>query len=74
MSATPPDPRPTVAISVDGRRVAARAGDPVAAALPDARLFCNMGTCCECMVTIAGRRVRACLTPVSEGLAVTTHG
>lgn len=32
-------------------------------------LFCNMGTCSLCMVTLLpeGRRVRACLTPAEPG-------
>ncbi len=39
-------------------------------------LFCNMGSCGECTVTLApsGRRVRACLTEVTNGLEVTTLG
>jgi sarcosine oxidase subunit alpha len=36
--------------------------------------FCNMGTCCECFVAVVGphitRRVRACLTPVAQGMDV----
>jgi predicted molibdopterin-dependent oxidoreductase YjgC len=38
--------------------------------------FCNMGTCCECMVTLTGtgRRVRACLTDVHDGLEITLDG
>lgn len=37
-------------------------------------LFCNMGSCGECTVLLAasGRRVRACLTAVIDGLEVTT--
>lgn len=38
-------------------------------------LFCNMGTCCECMVTLpGGRRLRACITDVHDGLEVSTDG
>ncbi|PEQ13584.1 hypothetical protein B2G71_04435 [Novosphingobium sp. PC22D] len=35
-------------------------------------LFCNMGTCCLCMVTILpeGRRVRACLTAAEPGMEI----
>lgn len=38
----------------------------------DRGLFCNMGTCSECLVTLlpAGRRVRACLTPAAPGMEV----
>ena len=44
----------------------------------DARgLFCNMGTCSECFVRVSGigptpRRLRACLTPVADGLTIET--
>ena len=39
-------------------------------------LFCNMGSCGECMVSVehpggGRRRVRACLVPVTDGLDVT---
>ncbi len=41
-------------------------------------LLCNMGTCSECFVTLlaedgARRRVRACLTPATHGLRITTE-
>lgn len=75
-----------VRIVVDGQPVACFAGETVATALMAAGLvrlrddrsgrprglFCNMGTCCECLVRIDGRRVRACLTPVRDGLEVAT--
>lgn len=36
-------------------------------------LFCNMGSCGECMVTLDGsRRVRACLTDVRDGMEIGT--
>ena len=40
-------------------------------------MFCNMGVCSECFVWVEGpgsprRRLRACLTPVSAGMAVNT--
>lgn len=41
--------------------------------------FCNMGVCYDCMVDVAtekaalpARRVRACMTPVEDGMVVTT--
>jgi aerobic-type carbon monoxide dehydrogenase small subunit (CoxS/CutS family) len=37
-------------------------------------LFCNMGSCGECIVRIGSRRLRACLTEVSDGMQVTTGG
>jgi NADH dehydrogenase/NADH:ubiquinone oxidoreductase subunit G len=39
-------------------------------------LYCNMGSCGECMVTIAGddRRVRACVTDARDGLEIRVDG
>lgn len=35
--------------------------------------FCLMGACQDCWVTLAdGQRLRACTTPVSEGMAIDT--
>jgi sarcosine oxidase subunit alpha len=76
-------------IRVDGHRVDTFEGETIAAAMlqhdaairrgPTERrrgLYCNMGSCGECMVTLvgSGRRVRACLTPVADGLEVATDG
>lgn len=69
-----------VTILVDGEPLHARRGEPLAAALLAAGrrvgVFCNMGSCCECRVTLApaGRRVRACLTPVEDGMVVEIDG
>lgn len=74
-------------IEVDGRPVPAFAGESVAAALlasgrfvcqsHDGRslgVFCNIGQCCSCMMTIGGvSGVRACQAPVSPGLKVETR-
>lgn len=78
----------TVHLVVDGQTVAVPADASVAAAvariapvrfrnsvsgLPRAPL-CGMGVCFECRVRIDGRaQVRACMTPVREGMQVTTH-
>lgn len=39
-------------------------------------LFCNMGVCSECLVDIETegqtRRLRACVTPVGDGMTITT--
>ncbi|WP_461384567.1 (2Fe-2S)-binding protein [Devosia indica] len=36
--------------------------------------FCLMGACQDCWVwTRSGRKVRACSTAVSDGMALTTH-
>jgi len=45
-------------------RVTARAGEPRG-------YFCGMGVCHDCLVTADGLpNVRACMTPVKEGLRV----
>lgn len=33
-------------------------------------LYCGMGVCFECMVIADGSPVRACITPVREGMSV----
>jgi sarcosine oxidase subunit alpha len=35
-------------------------------------VFCNMGTCGQCTVTLLpeGRRLRACIVPVQPGMEV----
>ncbi len=77
---------------VDGQAVAAFEGETIATALlacdllafrldrggRPRGLFCNMGVCGECLVTVAGgsaspRRLRACLTPAADGMIVTTR-
>lgn len=35
-------------------------------------VFCGMGSCYACLVGVDGERVRACLTPVAEGMTITT--
>ena len=78
-----------VTIHVDGRRVAARAGDTVAAALlatgsnhcrttpvsgaPRAP-YCMMGVCFDCLVTIDGVGNRqGCVVSVREGMVIETQ-
>jgi predicted molibdopterin-dependent oxidoreductase YjgC len=74
---------------VDGRAIGAFAGETVATALlaagiravresPSERaprgLFCGMGVCFECLVQVDGRpNLRACVTPVAEGMRVVTR-
>ena len=79
----------SVTIHVDGRPVAARAGDTVAAALladgcehirttpvsgePRAP-YCMMGVCFDCLVTVDGLGSRqGCLLPVREGMVIETQ-
>ena len=74
-------------IEVDGRPVSAFAGESVGTALLAAEIFscqshdsrplgvfCNIGQCCSCLMTIGGiSGVRACQTLVSPGLKVETR-
>lgn len=77
-------------LSVDGAAVQAHPGETLATAMlaADLRafrqdrggkprgLFCNMGVCSECLVTVqtteGQRRVRACLTAVQPDMVVLT--
>lgn len=77
---------PEVTLQVDGVVVRARAGVSVAAALAQVghvatrhslsgeprAAFCGMGLCFECRVRIDGVERLACLTPVRDGLQIST--
>lgn len=82
-SASDPDDRFT--IRVDGQSLAARRGQTVAAVLIGAGrlvlrrtasgaargVFCGMGVCYDCVVTIDGvPDQRACMTPARPGMSV----
>jgi predicted molibdopterin-dependent oxidoreductase YjgC len=74
---------------VDGKRVTARAGESVAAALLNAGRvplrhtpisgaprapLCMMGVCFDCLVQIDGQAsVQACMVPVRTGMRVRTQ-
>ena len=76
-------------IMVDGNRIPAIAGEPIAAALLAAGirkfrltprfgkprgLFCGIGRCIDCVMTVDGRpNVRTCVTPVKDGMVVETQ-
>jgi predicted molibdopterin-dependent oxidoreductase YjgC len=78
-----------VDLTFDGRGVPAFDGETVGAALHAAGivalretrfggrprgLLCGIGACHDCLVTVDGRGpVRACLTPVADGMRVATH-
>ena len=81
--------RRAVRIRVDGAEVSALEGDTLLVALltSGARLresefgdgpragFCLMGACQDCWVwTEDGGRLRACSTPVADGMRVVTRG
>ena len=72
---------------VDGEPMVAYEGETLAAALTAVGrrifrhtaegkprgIFCGTGVCFDCMVTIdGGRRVQACITPVQQGMHITT--
>jgi aerobic-type carbon monoxide dehydrogenase small subunit (CoxS/CutS family) len=77
-------------VRVDGAEVTAYDGDSVAAVLVrDGRvawrrtrhgdrprgLFCGIGACQDCLVTVDGvSGVRACLAPASSGAEIATSG
>jgi sarcosine oxidase subunit alpha len=77
-----------ISVHVDDQPVKAFKGETVAAVLlaegirafrhtlqGEARgIFCGMGICYECLVTVDGLpNVRACMTPVSEGMVIKTR-
>ena len=75
-----------IQLRVDGQLIPAYEGETVAAALlaagrrifrhrvpgGDPRgVFCGIGMCYDCLVTVDGTRiVRACVTPVRDGMQV----
>ncbi|MCF3933217.1 FAD-dependent oxidoreductase [Acuticoccus sp. M5D2P5] len=76
-------------LTFDGRPIPARRGETVAAALTSAGerrlrasetgtprgLFCGMGVCQECVVTLDGQlNVRACMTKVTGDHTITRQG
>jgi aerobic-type carbon monoxide dehydrogenase small subunit (CoxS/CutS family) len=76
-----------VELTVDGRPLHAPEGQSLAAALlaagrPVLRespggsprgLYCGIGVCQECRVIVDGGAVRACVTPITAGMRVTTN-
>ena len=79
-----------IQLLVDGQPIPAYEGETVAAALLAAGrrafrrtvpggeprgIFCGIGVCFDCLVTVDGAQtVRACVTPVRDGMQVTTTG
>ena len=79
----------TITITLDGAPLQAYLGDTIAGALlangqrawrrteggEPRGLFCGMGICFDCLVTVDGvSNVRACITPVVDGMVVKTEG
>ena len=87
---TPIERGSPVTIEVDGQSIEARAGETIATALLASGrrvlrrtriggrprgLFCAMGVCFDCIVTVNGQSgVRACLTTVAPGMHVSLPG
>jgi D-hydroxyproline dehydrogenase subunit gamma len=77
-----------ISLGVDGQDIEAFEGESVASALLAAGittlrlshkhaaprgLYCGMGVCYECLVTIDGVHARrACITPVEDGMVIET--
>jgi predicted molibdopterin-dependent oxidoreductase YjgC len=80
----------TVGVTVDGEPVQAYPGETVATVLlalgrqafrhtdhlrAPRGLFCGMGVCFDCLVTIDGQpNERACMTPIHDGMVIETGG
>ena len=81
--------RRVVQITVNGRRIDAREGETVAAALlanglricrhtqkrkEPRGIFCGIGQCTDCVMQVNGvPNVRTCITPVADGMIVETQ-
>ncbi len=76
-----------VDVIVDGQPLLAYEGETLAAALLAAGrrtfrhtvpgghprgVFCGIGVCFDCLVTVDGNQIRACVTPVRDGMQVST--
>ncbi len=78
-----------ITVQVNGHPVSAYMGETVAALLlsegirtfrhtakngQPRSMFCGIGVCYDCLVTIDGvSNIRACLTPVAQGMAIETE-
>ena len=85
------EPQREVTFTFDGKTIPGFEGEPVAAALKAAGVavhrytkkqrrprgvFCAIGRCTDCVMVINGHpNVRACVTPLEDGMTVMTqHG
>ncbi len=78
-----------IQVEIDGQAISVDVGETVAAVLMlsgtriftqasrynlNRTLFCGMGVCHQCLVTVDGvRDVRACMTAVSPGMKIETR-
>lgn len=83
------EPARLVTITVDGQKISAREGEPIAAVLlatgrryfrrtPRLKgyrgLFCAIGRCTDCVMTVDGvPNVRTCVTAVRDGMIITSN-
>ena len=81
--------RRKIGICVDGKKISAYEGEPIAAALTAAGikvfrftpnkgkprgLFCAVGRCTDCVMTVNGEpNVRTCVTAATQGMKVETQ-
>lgn len=79
-----------VTIWLDGEKLSAVEGEPIAAALfahgrrvlrrtprhhEPRGVFCGIGRCTDCIMTVDGvPNVRTCVTPVRDGMVITSGG
>jgi len=78
-----------VEITVDGKTILAKEGEPILAALlakeiiinrytlkkkEPRGLFCGIGQCTDCAMVVNGKgNVRTCITPVAKGMIIQTQ-
>lgn len=83
------EPSTMVEITVDGKSIMAKEGEPILAALlanniminrytlkrkEPRGLFCGIGQCTDCAMIVDGTpNVRTCVTPVKAGMVVETQ-
>jgi len=82
-------PGKNINITIDGKKIKAKEGEMIIAALLNAGirinrftrkyhqprgLFCGIGQCTDCVMTVNGiPNVRTCVTPVEEGMIIETQ-
>jgi len=83
------DAAKTVEVTIDNKKIKAREGEMILAALLSAGirvnrftsrynqprgLFCGIGQCTDCVMTVNGiPNIRTCVTPVEEGMVIETQ-
>ncbi|MEL7655667.1 MAG: (2Fe-2S)-binding protein [Bacillota bacterium] len=83
------DTEKTVEITVDGKKLMAKEGEPILAALlaeniiinrytvnrkEPRGLFCGIGQCTDCAMIVNGKpNIRTCIAPVEQGMVIETQ-